>query len=1058
MHQLLDENELGSHSSTTNRFAFDPETHAVSDDIDSLDLSDPAGSNEEYAGETVTGGGCDNDGGAEENRPIADGGDGHFGIRSLAAEHGNESADGHGTHLEPDLENENENEEFPDTMIDKDEMMETSDDQDILGSPHSSFSYDDTLSDQEIDGLTNYNIILEYPQVIFENVQLLSFIEELNDWFSCKDLKYVKSIAQISKTLSVSDLEAIKERLETHFHNRDNESGKLLETLLNLSYISMGCFIDAKSQAEIKESIFANVIAMVRCDGLLALLCDIIICNSLKLTDCSNLEVNSNLVELKLLSNQFFFSMTILYIILLAFNTEELNHYDEKKILFGMLTEKDILLHLLKAIDRWKWISSTSENDDPSVVIESMASKTTDSEKIQVLVVTQFKIRNVLSLFNNLLLFQFGDLQHIQSTKDFLKHKFETNNDSECRKETARTVDEFQNQNDNGAVSETNIDDNTYSISSLDYKYYVDELLSRYPTYVPPKYETSEILELITKNENSKNISGLINVDSLLINQHQHLKNKKDFFPGFNNDPPDIHIATPMPSPTLTPQHTGNTRNCSNISEFEHSSNEIKKKLYITQSNFPNIYPSSDSVPKSIQDATNIFFHHIKDNYNTKQFTSVFEDFIKKENGYSDKDTLDKNEASLSNYIYTEKDIKENPMFEDEIRSLQNVEAFYRDGIPYMNSLIFVILKLLASNIIPSQQSSESGKTRQRTPYASKLISENKPYFSKDLTSFERQKLEVNRMKETLLKTSSSILFLIQKWFKLSHVLKFEYFTTLLFDQDYLIYLFRYLDSNKIQTYASKDLDIKDTKCLINNRIVYCDYKVLYYLGDYNFFMNCLRLSENPDKEFEIIDEVKEFESIFEKDENSKENVNPLSFILPFVPHNQVFTVVNPNKRCCISISNLLQVMYYTISHFKIQRIYKLIGVRPTEILRFYLTLHNKLFYSPILKTIKLISPFIGKKWRANNMDLISFVYLFHKVGLKDPWLNNFFNVGIEENTKRGFDNEVSLRSMIKFYNFQFYGEILSHHGFSEEQSEFMGQVEKLGGDFFAKECLDVGV
>lgn len=1018
--------------------SFDPETHAVPEE--------PGAAKEDAFDDYAygEGNGGISEAGMEENVPPVGSDDVEFSIAGGP---------------------EGEGDEFPDTLIDKDEMVETSDDQDILGSPHSSFSYDDTLSEHEIDGLTNYNIILEYPQLTFENVQLLPFVEELNDWFSYKDLKHLKTISQIAVNISVDDLPSIRDNLCSFFDDgnlKDNSYGKVLESLLHLSYIAMGCFNDASSQLDMKNHIFENVVHIINCEGLIPIVVDIVLFNAIQLTDCANLESKVSFIKQKLLSSQFFFALTVLNIVVLSFNSEELNEYNKKTALSDIFAEKNIMVVILKAIDRWKWISSNCENDDPTLVVESMNSKANDSEKRQVLVITQFKIRNVLSFFNNLIIFQFGDLNHIESTKDFLKYKFKTSktkekstDDKSQAKNANRTngADAKEKEDvDSSTKSENEVDDMSYTISSLDYEYYVNELMSRYPTYSPPKYEISEILEMMIKNEGRDRISDLINVDSLLINQHQHLKNSKHSMAGFANEPPDVHIATPMPSPTLTPQHTGNTRNYSNISEFEHTSNEIKKKLYITQSNFPNIYPSDDSVPASIRHATSIFFHHIKDNANTQQFVSVFEEFIKKENGYPPK-----KEDKQANYVYTKKDINENPMFEDEIRSLINVENFYKQGIPYFNSLIFIILKLLISNTIPTQQSTESGKTRQRTPYTSKNSEDEKPYLSEKLSTFGKQKLEINRMKETMLKSSSSILLMLQKWFKLSHVLKFEFFTTLLFDQEFLIYLFRYLDSNKIQAHAGKDFDIKETKSLINNRIVYCDYNVLYYLEDYNFFFKCLTLSKNPNKEYEKVDELADFNSIFENVENS-EAMNPLSFILPFVPHNRVFTIVNPNQRCCILMANLLQSMYYTISQFKIQRIYKLIGVRPTEILRFYLTLHNKLFYLPILKTIKLLSPFIGKKWRANNMDLISFVYLFHKIGLKDPWLNNFFNVGIEENTKRGFDNEVSLRSMIKFYNYEYYGDELSKHGFSKDCVEFMDEVEKLNGDFFAKECFDLGV
>lgn len=968
-------------------------------------------------------------------------------------------------------------EEFPEAFIDKDEMVETSDDQDILCSPHSSFSYDDTLSNQEIDGLTNNNIILEYPELTLEDTQQLPFEDEMNDWFSYKDLKHLSAVLKISKSVTIDDLDLLARILASETAS----NGKSLECLIKLTYLSLGEFRHVKNKQEIKQNIFDNVLKIINHESLMDSIFTRLISVSFTLTDSYVLSTRVNLRKMDLLSHEFFYLLTIVNVILLSFNSEELNHYMAKVSLMDLITRKDLLIQLLKSIDRWKWISENSEINDPLAVLESMTSKVTDSEKTHLLAVTQFKIRNVLSVFNNAILFQFGNMQHIKSTKEYLNYKFETSTSTKNEKATAVPSEKGTPIIDGEIVSEGRPDaleeyddDKGYSISSLDYNYYVSELAARYPTYTPPKYQVSDILEMTIKNGYSVPVSLLINVDSLPINQHHHLRSGILKASNGVDDVPEIHIATPMPSPTLTPQHTGNTRNYSNISEYEHTSNEIKKKLYITQSNYPNIYPSSPSstsiagssnvasdaseiAPKSVKDATNIFYHHIKDDYKTKQFVSLFEEFIDTENGVNESNVSSnvKKPEHPSNYNYTEKDIKENPMFEDEIKSLQNVESFYRDGFPYFGSLITIILKLLASNIIPTQKSSESSKTRQRTAKHTDEAN-NKPYLSDKLTDFEKQKLEINKMKEIMLKNGSSILVLLQKWFKLSHILKFEYFTTLLFDQDFLVYLFRYLDSNKIQAQSAKDLSMKDTHSMLNNRLVYCEYQALYYLEDYNFFMKVLKLSDNEHKKYEVRDEMADFESIFQKQEDkNSETVNPLSFILPFVPHHQISAVVNPNKRCCIVIANLLKSMYYTVSHFKIQRIYKLIGIRPTEILRFYLMLHNKLFYLPILKTIKLISPFIGKKWRANNMDLVSFVYLFYKVELKDPWLNNFFNVGIEENTRRGFDNEVSLRSLIKFYNFKYYKETLISHGFGEDCTEFMNEVEKLGGDFFSKELAE---
>ncbi|GME80459.1 unnamed protein product [Ambrosiozyma monospora] len=110
-------------------------------------------------------------------------------------------------------------------------------------------------------------------------------------------------------------------------------------------------------------------------------------------------------------------------------------------------------------------------------------------------------------------------------------------------------------------------------------------------------------------------------------------------------------------------------------------------------------------------------------------------------------------------------------------------------------------------------------------------------------------------------------------------------------------------------------------------------------------------------------------------------------------------------------------MLYYNLSNFKIQRIYKWLETRPTEIMRFYLTLFNEDMNRPVLKVVKLVSPFSGKKWRSNSMDLISFVYLFYKVKLKDNWLSNFFTGNLEERLRKSYENEHCLRSLLIYYN-----------------------------------------
>ncbi|GMF82916.1 unnamed protein product [[Candida] boidinii] len=156
----------------------------------------------------------------------------------------------------------------------------------------------------------------------------------------------------------------------------------------------------------------------------------------------------------------------------------------------------------------------------------------------------------------------------------------------------------------------------------------------RYPVYSPPQYELPDIIDICLSDPNilnGNNSSNGINSGEIGINGsntdydpssdlnptnlvsmpkkltvstlttllgHEHLNgivnNSKSKIPHYpsSSQPPDIHIATPAPSPTLTPQHTGNSRShSSNSAELDLGLNTKGRRLFNTNPHFPNIYP-----------------------------------------------------------------------------------------------------------------------------------------------------------------------------------------------------------------------------------------------------------------------------------------------------------------------------------------------------------------------------------------------------------------------------------------------------------------------------------
>ena len=72
------------------------------------------------------------------------------------------------------------------------------------------------------------------------------------------------------------------------------------------------------------------------------------------------------------------------------------------------------------------------------------------------------------------------------------------------------------------------------------------------------------------------------------------------------------------------------------------------------------------------------------------------------------------------------------------------------------------------------------------------------------------EELENVRSREISQKAVSAIIFLLLKWFKISHVLKFEYFTQLLLDSNYLQLTLKYFAHQNLEDLVGVKYDRED--------------------------------------------------------------------------------------------------------------------------------------------------------------------------------------------------------------------------------------------------------
>lgn len=240
--------------------------------------------------------------------------------------------------------------------------------------------------------------------------------------------------------------------------------------------------------------------------------------------------------------------------------------------------------------------------------------------------------------------------------------------------------------------------------------------------------------------------------------------------------------------------------------------------------------------------------------------------------------------------------------------------------------------------------------------------------------------LEMMISKEIALKNATYILILLLKWFKVGHILKFEHLSTLIYDSNYFTIMIQYL---KLIGESIHQRITNETLCQFQNQ----------------FWTKC--------SAFSIV-----------------------SYDIP--GQNSII-----DQTFCFNLTSILTIGSL-ICHKKTQRIISLSEKDPARLFKRFFLMINSSLWKPILKMIKEITPFNGRKWKSYNMDLISMVYLHMKPQLRENWLSGR---DLDGELKDAYGQEIALRALIQFYNVRRYSIDMKKMGY-----------EKREGDFFTRE------
>ncbi|KAI6351306.1 hypothetical protein MCOR25_010014 [Pyricularia grisea] len=663
----------------------------------------------------------------------------------------------------------------------------------------------------------------------------------------------------------------------------------------------------------------------------------------------------------------------------------------------------------------------------------------------------QLPLTHVLLLFWKTILLVFGGIREIEDTK---KATCETGTDDK--------------------------DKNIITASPLDYHNFRQEITSKYPAYIPPQ------LAIPIEADNSSLLPPLPNQQSRNNGSNGILPGPPNSqASGFSILEEKVHIATPAPSPPPSPSVGGKVG---------------KKQNYQTNQNFPFMYPPLDAtsnsaggkglaglqdllvgrkwegsdIPASILEAGELFSKRVRMTRATRQLWEEREKFIKYSRGWEDNDNDIVDELDLSSLTLEEKqelglvktdreemppevivDYGPNPekLSPEICRRLADLEHFYGAALPQLQSLVMVLLKAVVQHVtvlmVTTQQQGQNNAGQNGLRAANGGAPPRGTEATTNGTSPEhsaaiQEENDHTRTREITIKAVSGILILILKWFKLSHILKFEFVTQLLLDSNYIPLVLKLFAHQDVQ----QTVDSKSDR-IESSFFYFCNLRA-----------GAPEKTEEPQQDEESEDEaapppIKRQRSPTEKgpgavngnDGQQAEDTQPSR---PEV--DELGCPVNPlpkepitdfSWRNFFSLINFLRVLQ-KVCKGKAHRNLLLVHYKSSNILRKSLKVPQPELRLYTLKLFKNQVPYCGRKWRQGNMRVITAVYLHCRPELRDEWLAGS---DVDAEVEEALPLEQALRSITHWFNVRRY---------PGSMGPDLANALREGHDFFARELEKV--
>ncbi|CCU76608.1 Protein required for hyphal anastomosis, partial [Blumeria hordei DH14] len=297
-----------------------------------------------------------------------------------------------------------------------------------------------------------------------------------------------------------------------------------------------------------------------------------------------------------------------------------------------------------------------------------------------------------------------------------------------------------------------------------------------------------------------------------------------------------------------------------------------------------------------------------------------------------------------------------------------------------------------------------------------------------------------SQTREIIYKAVSAIILLLLKWFKVSHILKFEYFTQLLLDSNYLALTLKSIAHQEIEKvvnimtdrheksdYSSFDGE-QTTKCMLKDDI---DDAV----------PPPIKLRRDTIASFETPNSVPSCSS----QEEYSTHTQPIPVTDDVSNSNNVSAdkmVYEFSWRNFFSLINLLRIMQKVCKN-KTHRNLLLVQYKSSNILKRVLKISQPCLRLYTLKLFKNQVPFCGRRWRQGNMRVITAVYLHCRPELRDDWLAGG---NISTDVDEALPLEQALRALTHWHNIKRYPSEMGINPtiITKENDFFLNELEKM--------------